>query len=118
MANAEKLVSASIMEQNINITRQHLAQKADAFQVAALPTASDDNADKVYQYIGETSGNLIKGRFYQNVNNEWVSIAFAADTDSAITSNSTNPVESQAIYAALADKVDVDGDKVLSDNNY
>lgn len=44
--------------------------------------------------------------------------ATAITVDSAISSSSTNPVENQAIYTALAGKVDTETGKGLSTNDY
>lgn len=44
--------------------------------------------------------------------------ATAITVDSAISSSSTNPVENQAIYTALAGKVDTETGKGLSSNDY
>ena len=44
--------------------------------------------------------------------------ATAITVDSAISSSSTNPVENQAIYTALAGKVDTEAGKGLSSNDY
>lgn len=44
--------------------------------------------------------------------------ATAVTVDSAISSSSTNPVENQAIYTALAGKVDTEAGKGLSSNDY
>ena len=44
--------------------------------------------------------------------------ATAVTVDSAISSTSTNPVENQAIYTALAGKVDTETGKGLSSNDY
>lgn len=44
--------------------------------------------------------------------------ATAITVDSAISSSSTNPVENQAIYTALAGKVDTEAGKGLSTNDY
>jgi hypothetical protein len=44
--------------------------------------------------------------------------ATAITVDSAISSSSTNPVENQAIYSALAGKVDTETGKGLSSNDY
>ncbi len=44
--------------------------------------------------------------------------ATAITVDSAISSSSTNPVENQAIYTALAGKVDAETGKGLSSNDY
>ena len=44
--------------------------------------------------------------------------ATAVTVDSAISSTSTNPVENQAIYTALAGKVDTEAGKGLSSNDY
>ena len=44
--------------------------------------------------------------------------ATAITVDSAISSSSTNPVENQAIYSALAGKVDTEKGKGLSSNDY
>ena len=44
--------------------------------------------------------------------------ATAVTVDSSITSSSTNPVESAAIYTALAGKVDTESGKGLSSNDY
>lgn len=44
--------------------------------------------------------------------------ATAITVDSAISSSSTNPVENQAIYSALAGKVDAETGKGLSSNDY
>ena len=44
--------------------------------------------------------------------------ATAVTVDSAISSSSTNPVENQAIYTALAGKVDTETGKGLSTNDY
>ena len=44
--------------------------------------------------------------------------ATAITVDSAISSSSTNPVENQAIYTALAGKVSTEAGKGLSSNDY
>lgn len=40
-----------------------------AVQKEVMPAASAQNVGKVYQYVGETTGSLTKGMFYEVVSN-------------------------------------------------
>ena len=80
-------------------------------QVDTLPTASADNVGAIYQYV------LTNGYYYKCVEDttaspstyEWENIPVqdGITVDSAIDDTSVNPVENQAIAAALDEKQDI-----------
>ena len=59
--------------QELYVTQEELVEavspKQDIIQYTTLPTASEDELDKIYQYIGETTVDYINGRFYKCVSN-------------------------------------------------
>ena len=49
-------------------------------QLETLPTASADNLNKIYQYVGETTSNYANGHFYKCINNiiqNWFTTGYA-----------------------------------------
>lgn len=55
-------------------------------QVAVMPTANEDNKNKILQYIGDTTDNYIHGHFYECVETEpdvynWTEIVMNAVKD-------------------------------------
>lgn len=68
-------------------------------------------ADKVDAVAGkELSSNDFTDAFKEKLENLQI--------DSVLNSTSTNPVENKVIYTALENKVNVDGNKVLSSNDF
>mgnify|MGYP006916040860 CR=1 FL=1 len=86
-------------------------------QVDTLPAASADNVGTIYQYVGETTATLTNGYYYKCVEDttaspstyEWdnIPVQDGITVDSAIDDTSANPVENQAIAAALDEKQDI-----------
>lgn len=82
------------------------AEKALGFQGGmALPTAFLNQAwTKTYEALKEIQNALSDG--------SWLG------TEADLDDDSTNPVQNRAIYEELAKKVDVDGSKQLTDENF
>lgn len=64
-----KYVSMDIMQENVSITKEKLAEKQDIMQVTTMPILTSENitkyAMKLIQYIGATNANYSKGCFYE-----------------------------------------------------
>lgn len=79
-----------------SLTSLSTAQKGDWAKVVGSSTASEN-------------GTYILNGAYDTASN-WILMADSVDTvtvDASITSNSSNPVQSSAIYTALAGKIDI-----------
>ncbi len=106
------------LQNQINALRQFNIEIADA-----LPTTGVANTLYLVP-AGNTADSDIKAE-YLWINNAWEKIgttAVSITVDSALSTTSVNPVQNKVVKAAIDGlengKVDRDGDKVLSDNNY
>lgn len=90
----------------------------DTIQYSTMPEASASNLGSIIQYVGESTNDYTKGHFYECIYEEgnkendtvggysWSRCYVQPSTmvDSFIIANSTNPVQAQAISAALQTK--------------
>ena len=77
-------------------------------QYETLPTASATNEGMICQYIGETSGSLVNGHFYQCVNQSgtfvWVEkfgSAIDKDANGLVRPSESRLVDGNAVYSAI-----------------
>lgn len=64
---SENPVQNKVITLAINQLQGSVLNKEDRFRVTLLPLGSDDLVGKIVQYIGENTGSLTKGYFYQCV---------------------------------------------------
>lgn len=114
---SEKYAGLTALQENVVKTKEHVesvrsaldSAKADKFQVTTLPQASESLEGVVLLYIGQDSGSLIQGCFYQCIETpesspktyEWENITPKVTTDSSMSISSTNPIQNQAITGGL-----------------
>jgi len=113
--DSEKLASIEWDATHTDIDSEITPESTNPVESAAIHAALETKVDKVDGYA------LSKNDFTDELKAKLDAIepeATHTDIDSAITSGSTNPVESAAIHAALATKVDKEVGRGLSDENF
>lgn len=78
--NAEADAARIIVPKNLGGTLARLEDIPEGTQLETLPTASADNLNKIYQYVGETTTDYINGYFYKSTNDivqDWFTTGYA-----------------------------------------